>query len=286
MNKLELKEKAIQLSSQGLSFGKIAEQLEVGKTTVYNWITSVPEREIEKNVPVFAAEVPNSETSSPIMFENEMNDLNQMKHELENEFGTENNINTLVELRKVELEHDHKMERLEMERRTLLHKQKMEAETIKANRLNSELEEMRMNMENANQKSERLESTISEMKHSSDLFSLQLENVVAKNQKKELDEDLLSAYENHITNFLDLEGNDIQLEHVNNNLKEVGETMRQFKKWIKNTDGKKSNYPELITLQKIRSHLSDMINQFEDLGEDVLDFTFDSKFEMELKELY
>ncbi len=283
MNKEDLKRKAIELHSAGNSYGKIAEQLRVGKTTVYNWITSVLELEIKKTFPNAENHVPNIETTSPNLFENEINDLNEIKQELENEFGTDKDINTLVELRKAELEHKHKMERLEMERQTLLHNQKMETESIKTDRLTSELEEMRTNMENAHQKSERLDSTINQMKRNNEILSLQLEDLSSQNQIIELDEGLLSAFNSQIGNYLDLEGNEITITKVKSLLEEVEKTIKHFKKWVKKINGNKTDYPELTTLKKLSSSLFDMSNQFEHLGEDELIFEFNSDFEKELK---
>lgn len=286
MTKGNLISKAIELHSNGKSYGEIATLLKVGKTTVYNWITSVPRTKVEMNVPNTETRVSKAKPSVSYSFENEMNDLNQIKHELENEYGTENNINPLVQLRKAELEHDHKMERLEIERQTLLHKQKMEAESIKANRLALQLEEMRTDMENANQRSERLDSSLNNLKQNNEILSMQVDELSIQNQKKDLDNDLQDAYETTITDYLDLEGDEITPEEVDIILKEAEEYIKQFKKWVKNTNGKKLEYPELKTLKKIRNKLLEMINEFEEKGEDELIFTFDLDFVKELKQLH
>ena len=82
MNKEDLKRKAIELHNAGRSYGEIATQLEVGKTTVYNWIVT-GETGVEKNVPI-------TETTVPNTFKNEMNELSEHKEALQNEYGGAN----------------------------------------------------------------------------------------------------------------------------------------------------------------------------------------------------
>jgi len=93
MKKNELKAEALNLSNQGMSYGKIAEQLGVGKTTVYSWIVNsdIPIQNIQKTKKV----VPNE-------ILNEQNELEDLKKELQYDFGTDKDISALVELRKAE----------------------------------------------------------------------------------------------------------------------------------------------------------------------------------------
>lgn len=277
MNKEDLKRKAIELYNADNSYGEIATQLGIGKTTVYNWINSVPEQEIDKNVPEPITTVPNA-------FPNEMNDLIEHKEELQNEFGSDKDINALVELKKAEYEHEQEMERLDMERREQLHQQKMEVESKKSEQLGIQLDEVISKMEHERQKSEQQSSTIKSLEQNNSLLSLQLDDIKSQNQITKFDEELATDFSQQVNNYLDLEGNEITLEEVKNALEEVEETIEQFKQWVKNANGKKSDYPELSTLKKIRNSLSGMINQFEDLEEDELVFDFDSDFERDLKE--
>jgi transposase len=271
MNKKDLKRKAIELYNADNSYGEIATQLGIGKTTVYNWING-DSQVVEKNV--------------PNAFKNEMNELTEYKEELQNEFENENDIRSLVILKKAEMEHQLQMERIELEREQMQYKQKMDTESLKTNRLTSELEEWRTNMENEQQNSERLISSMQEIKQNNELLSIQLKNISSKNQKTELDDDLQTDYNNQINNYLEIEGNEITLEVVENNLTEVEETLKQIKHWVKEINGKKSDYPELFTLKQMKNSLIEMINEFEDLGEDELVFTFNSEFEKELKEQF
>ncbi len=278
MEKEKLKEKAIQLAGQNLSYGKIAEQLGVGKTTVYNWINSVPGTESEKNVLGSGTTVPNA-------FENDLNDLKGLKEELQNEFGSDKDINALVEIKKAEFEHEYKMEQLEMERKTLLHQQKMEAESLKSEQLAIQLDETKLKIEHELQKTEQQDSTINKLEQNNSLLSLQLDDIKTQNQIMELDEELTTGFSQQVNNYLGLEGNEITLEEVDNTLEEVEETIAQFKQWVKNANGKKHDYPELAMLKKIRNSLSEMADEFEDSGEDELVFDISSDFKNELKEL-
>lgn len=271
MNKEDLKRKAIELYNADESYGEIATQLGIGKTTVYNWING-DSQVIEKNV--------------PNAFKNEMNELTEYKEELQNEFEIENDVKSLVFLKKAEMEHQLQMEKIELEREKMQHGQKMETESIKSERLSLQLEEMKINMENEQQNSERLNSNMKEIKRNNELLSTQLENIATKNQIMGMDEDLQTDYNNQIINYLEFEGNEITLEEVENSLIEVKEIIKQIKHWVKETNGKKSDYPELFTLKQMKNSLTEMINEFEDLGEDELVFTFNSEFEKELKEQF
>lgn len=244
MKKEQLKEKAIQLYEQGLSLGKIAQQLGVGKTTVHTWINNQNGERTEKNV--------------PDVLENEMSEINKFKNELQNEFGAENDVQLLVALKKAQMEHVLQMERLELERERMLGEQKL--------------------------KSEQLIKKVEKLEKDNRLLSSRFDNSNTEKSIKELDKGLSIIFKRQIDNFLDLEDIEITLQNVENVLEEVELLIRRLKKWIRANNQTKSDYIEFTFLKKIRTELLDMAKAFDKSGEEELIFSLDPAFKRELEE--
>jgi len=274
MLKQDLKEKAIQLSDNGISYGKIAEQLGVGKTTVYNWINSTTEINEEKTVPERQTNVPNS-------FKNDLNELGDYKEELQNEYEIENDVSSLVALKKAEMDHELKMERIELERERMLFEQKQVAELKKTEQLALQLEKAKVELEQERKKMERVNIAINQMEQKNKVQFNKID--VNSSKKKELDDNLQTVYTNQIKSYLELEGREVTIEKIDFVLGEVKLALKNIKHWIKETRGKITDYPEFSTLKQIKDSLIEMVYEFDDSGEDILVFDFDSEFELKLK---
>jgi len=118
MEKIELTQKAIELHQTGYSYGEIAKQLETPKSTVYRWIND-PETDYE------TPEMPiGTENETDLMdFETSFGTNNQ---DYRNDHPIRNDDSSEIEIRKVELEHEYKMEELEFRKQQYFEKQKLD----------------------------------------------------------------------------------------------------------------------------------------------------------------
>ena len=274
----DLKRQALELSSQGLSYGKIAEHLGIGKTTVYTWIVNSPGNDTRtKNVPKPKSTVPNE-------LQNEKNEIDEFKESLQNDFGTDNDIQSLVYLRKAEMEHEINLERIELEREKLQHEQKMELESKKSEHLALQLDEIKMEREEERQESEQLSSTLNELKQENEELYNHFDNGTSETEIIELDEDLQQEYSDQVSSYLGIDGEEVDVDEIEQILSDTESIIHSTKKWCKKENQKKSDHPELSTLKQIRNSLIEKINEFEETFRSILVFDLDSEFDNELKE--
>ncbi len=275
MKKNELKTEALKLFNKGLSYGKIAEQLGVGKTTVYYWVVNsdIPTQNGQKTKKV----VPNE-----IM--NEQNELEDIKKELQYDFGTDKDIEALVELRKAELEYQLKMETIEFEREKLLQAQKNESNSKKEELLLKKINEINSKLEAASQKSERIQSEMAKIKNENEELTKFFQKKAAGNVKIELNTGLQNDCSDNIREYLALEDEKIILRDVETVLENNETLINAVAKWCKANNKKKSNYPELSFLKEIKKSLKEMTEDFEDDEDVELEFDFNSDFTKKLKD--
>lgn len=276
MKKEELKEQAIQLSEEGLSLGKIAQQLGIGKTTVHTWINERNGERTEKNV--------------PDLFGNEIKEIEAFKEGLQDEFGTENDVQLLVALKKAELEHSLQMEKIDLERERMQNERILRQKSMqpgKTEQLAAELEQLKAEMEQERQKSERLTAIIEKLEQNNRLLSSRFNNIESENKeitKTGPDKKLVQCFLEQLDNYLGLDEMPITLNNVEEVLEGVEKTIRRFKKWIKNHHQKKSGHIELDILKKIQGSLNEMAEEFDESGEEELIFSLEPEFKKELEE--
>ena len=276
MKKNELKTEALKLFNKGLSYGKIAEQLGVGKTTVYNWI-------VNSDIPT--QNVLQTKKFVPNEILNEQNELEDIKKELQYDFGTDKDIEALVELRKAELEYQLKMETIEFEREKLLQAQKNESNSKKEELLLKKINEINSKLEAASQKSERIQSEMAKIKNENEALHSLIQKKATGNMKIDLDTGLQNDCSNNIREYLALEDEKIILQDVETVLENNEVLINAVAKWCKANKQKKSNYPALSSLKEIRKSLKEMIEDFDEDEDVELEFDFNSDFIAELKDL-
>lgn len=242
----ELKRTALELSNQGLSYGKIAQKLGIGKTTVHTWVSNSPEKEFgTRNVLKTKSTVPNE-------LENEKNEIIEFKESLQDNFGTDKEIRSLVDLRKAEMEHEINLERIELEREKILHEQKMELESKKSEHLALQLDEIKMEREKERQESEQLGSALNELKQENEELYKHFDNGTSEAEILELDEDLKEEYSDQVSRYLGIDGEDVDVDEIEQILSDTESIIHSIKKWCKKENQKKSDHPELSTLKQIK----------------------------------
>jgi predicted transcriptional regulator len=109
-----LKQKAKELSKEGLSLRAIAKELGVGKTTVERWIkeeVSSKNPELTRELPKDSAENPRNSTMKPDS-KTDNRTVSQPSRDTENE---SHNASERVAMRKLELEHERELKRMDFE---------------------------------------------------------------------------------------------------------------------------------------------------------------------------
>lgn len=134
MEKIELKQKALELHQAGYSYGEIAKQLNVPKSTVYRWIND-----------------PQTDYETPEMLTGTENETDST--DFDTNFGTNkpdyrgdrlirNEYSSKIEIKKVELDHEFKMEELEFRKQQYFDKQKLEQKSEEVEKLKEKINEV------------------------------------------------------------------------------------------------------------------------------------------------
>ena len=216
-----------------------------------------------------------------------MNEIKEFKDDLKNEFGAENNVQLLVAFKKAEMEHALQMEKIELERERMQNDQVLKQKSIqsgKTEQLAMQLDNLKSKIEQEQQKSEQLIAIIEKLDKNNSLLSARFESINSENNSLELNEKLSTLISEQIDSYLELDEIPITLDDANEVLEDVEQTIKKFKKWIKNNNQKKSDYVEVDILKKIRDSLYEMANEFEESEEEEITFSINPKFKKELKE--
>jgi transposase len=270
MEKSKLKKEVLSLYRQGMSYGKIAEKLGIGKTTVYSWIvnSSNPKENVRNTIQNENRNVPN--------------EFEELKEELREDYGTDKEIAALVELRKAEMEHTERMEKIELEREKLLQNKKMEEKAEREKLLLSQIEEIKSKLESEQQKSERLQAELSKFKNENSKLRLLIQTQSAETKKKELPASLKNICSENIRSYHDLENEKIFLEDVSTALENTKSGITTISNWIKSNKQKKSDFPELSILKEIKKSLEEMVAEFDEDEDIRLVFDFNPDFKEKL----
>jgi hypothetical protein len=228
----------------------------------------------------------NAENTNVNDYLEEKNELGMIKDELLEEFGTDKDIPSLVELRKAEMNHDLEMERLDLERSQLTHEQRLNEKQLNAERLKERLNETETKLEKERQEKERLGSVAQELKEEKEHLQNVVEELTEEKEVIELDDDLKDEFLECINDYLELEDDEITCEIVEDVLENTKSINKKITKWCKKQNLDKSDYPEIETLKNIKESLVEMLDEFEIQNEDELIFEFDSEFDEQLKEKY
>jgi transposase len=279
MKKNELKTAAFSLYNQGMSYGKIAEQLGISKTTAYSWILNGDTQ--DKNV----MNVPKTKKGVPNEIQNEQNEFEDIKKELKEDYGTDKDISALVDLRKAEMEHSLKMENLELEREKLLNTKEIEKNSEKEELLLSKLNEINSKLESEAQKSEQLQAALEKIKNENIELHKLFQKKDSHTEKIQLDASLKDDCSDNIREYLALEDNNIILQDVETVFENNEAIIKTITKWCKVNKQKKSHFPELSALKEIKKSLIEMTKDFDEDEDIELVFDFNPNFREELTDL-
>jgi len=283
MSNKDLKAKALELKKQGLSYQQIADELGVGKTTVYNWI-------------LYAQD--NSENNSDSVFSPDQEKLDELKRELaelriEISEGANNgeDVSHLLEFRRLEMEHEYRMEELESNRRDNLFQQEIKVlkrqneqqqhnyerslnEVQKLSDLNSE---MKSNLERLQKHNSELEDEVFMLEDSTTEHSEDSEDVSFPQSFVESLKELLEEY-------LEFDGADCTLESIELINDQVHELRSEIEGWVKTNDFNIDGEGAMVILEKFNDDVEEALASFENEDADELTLVFDEDWKEEVEE--
>jgi len=282
MSNKDLKAKALELKKQGLSYQQIADELGVGKTTVYNWI-------------LYAQD--NSENNSDSVFSPDQEKLDELKRELaelriEISEGANNgeDVSHLLEFRRLEMEHEYRMEELESNRRDNLFQQEIKVlkrqneqqqhnyerslnEVQKLSDLNSE---MKSNLERLQKHNSELEDEVFMLEDSTTEHSEDSEDVSFPQSFVESLKELLEEY-------LEFDGADCTLESIELINDQVHELRSEIEGWVKTNDFNIDGEGAMVILEKFNDDVEEALASFENEDADELTLVFDEDWKEEVE---
>ncbi len=295
MTNTQLKSEALELKSQGLTYQQIADQLGTGKTTVYNLINS---------------EQHNKESTSGLLEEKE--EIEKLKLTITELQNTNETVTSQeVELRKLEIDHEFRMEQLEITRQEDILRRKNEElkkyiQTIQegheqskneVQELSSQKSELKEDYEKAVNNVQELSVTNSELKD--DVDDLQktncaleseldkfntLEDNSAKDQNgvklpSSFIEELQELYEEYIG----FDGQDCTFEVVDEIRTQLHLTWNRIVDWATANSCDLSNTNAHTIFIEFDEDLEETLDHFEEASEDELEISIDKEWKDDMK---
>ncbi|MEE4259904.1 MAG: helix-turn-helix domain-containing protein [Bacteroidales bacterium] len=276
-----LKQKALELKQQGLSYQQIADELGVGKTTVYNWIVYANDN--NENDPV--SDLPD-EKESILELKKEIAEL---RNKITQGINTKSDMSDEVELRKLELEHEFRMEELENNRREELLKREIAELEQQNEQVQKGSERSLQLVEGLTELNEQFKSNLSDLHER--LSGLEeevsvLENPPVPNSELEvhsLKKSFVKRLSILLIDYLELDGEDCTLELIESINEKLVELKSEVEEWAESNDFDLDDEDVMDILENFIEDVKDALLSLEDIDEDdrVLEIDDDWKQEME-----
>ena len=278
------KQKALELKKQGLTYQQIADEIGVSKTTVYYWILYSKDNKHDE-----------SETPEPV---NEQDSIKEVKRELSklrnqiSEIMTnDDNIPNLLELRKLELEHEYRMEELDNNRRENQSKIVIEELQKEYKKLDRNYKESQLILQELNEQNSELQEEIFSLEEKNKkLFKkvTALEEFLDKTAEEvkgiSLPELLTDRLRNLFDEYIDYNDEECDLETIELIKDQLMELGLEIKNWISSNG---HNYKESdirLIIERFKSDLEESISNFDEEDSDNLVLEFDNDWITEIQE--
>jgi transposase len=271
MNLYNQKARALELKTQGMSYQQIADEMEIGKTTAYNLLNDSTEKGESKNNG-------HSSDDNEVLLELKAS-LADFRDELtQGESNME--VSQLVELRKLELEHEFRMEELELKKKESSFKSEIESlkNTIDSNKnsdsevrqgineLSAQIANLKSNFQSLQDRNAELEDELSMLERPSVIPG---SDAYATVQQR-----LITRLATLLRNYLDIDWSECH----RNKVEEVQLKVLEIKMEFENLDDE-----SIEILNSFLKDIHETMTYFED-DEEVADLYMDNDWKEEMEE--
>lgn len=282
MDSTKLKSRALELKKQGLSYQQIADQLQVGKTTVYNWLVVAPKDPLPDTTSVFS---------------NEKEDLASLKQELaelRSSLSAEESamIDTgqLVELRKLEMEHEYQMEELDNKRKDASYEAEIEG-------LNNQIKELKAEKEHSQtciyEQTERIDELQHRLEPTLERNAELEEKVSAMNNQyadhtDEATDDIPNPFLPYLVNlteeYLRLDGEECRQETIDSISTRLDEIVSEIESWALANHYDFASDELSVIIDSLTKDIHESLETFEKEEANELVLNFDEEWKREMEE--
>ena len=278
MSNQNLKPKALELKSQGLSYQQIADELGIGKTTAHTLINSDPNGK-ESNVH-------SSDKKGDI--EKLKMDIKELKDAILKNNG---NASVELELRKLEMDQDYRMEQLENKRTDDILRKNIDDLNVQVQSLQgdsdhskNEIRELSILKNELSDENKILQITNSELEDELDM--LQDPTVVSFDAPVDISipTSFIKRLKKLLNEYLAFDGNDcniVSIEVIQEQLNELKPEINELAK-LNNYDH--NNNGAIVVIDKFLEDLDELLACFDEEDEDELEISMNEDWKEEMEE--
>jgi chromosome segregation ATPase len=276
------KQKALELKSQGLSYQQIADEIGVSKTTAFYWATTPRENSAEDTNTEL---LPGEDSLKEVKRE-----LSKLRNQLAEAMNNNENVPEMVELRRLELEHEYRMEELENTRQENLSETKVRELQERLDQLKSSFEQSQQKLQDLAGQNNALQSKISFL----GATNRRLEDKIA-NMEEPIDDSpensaifLSEIYIDRLKilfdEYLEFNNNVCDQESLESFYDQTTELQNEIEIWSMEND---FNYAESVIklfIDKFIMDIKEAISSFEENDDDELVLEIDSAWISKMKD--